>query len=121
MDLLNLIKSNKIASITGSMTAIGMLIAGIWAVDARFAKAADINQIQRQVQQTTQDVSLELQIQLNDQSIRGWQEKIDDLEDKERLTVDERKKKARWQRNVDDLKQKNQQLRQQQFELRKPR
>ena len=113
-------KSNKLSQIGGVLTFVGMIVTGIWAVDARYAKAAEVNHVQRKVEQSTQDMSLELQIRLNEQAIRTWQDRIDDLEDQPRLTEGQKNQKRRWQRQVDDLKKENEQLKRQQFELRKP-
>lgn len=112
--LVNFVKSNKLASLAGTFTVIGMLVTAIWAVDARYAKAADVGKVERGLEAN----NLQMQIQLNKQAIRSWQDKIDDVDDKTVKTPDDTRKKQRWERQIQELKDENQLLQKQQFELR---
>lgn len=114
-DIFNLLKSNKLASLAGTFTAIGLIVSGMWAVDARYAKAADVGKVERSLEAQ----NIQVQIQLNKQSIRSWQDKIDDVDDKSKPTEDDLKKKRRWERQVEELKLENKTLQEEMIQLKR--
>ena len=115
---------NKITTAASILTASLGLIAGIWAFDAHYAKAADLDAAVQTLSIGQKSLQLELRIQLNRQTLRDLQSKVDDLDDKlstvKKVDPVDLNKKKRLEQNIDDLKNEITQLQSQKFQVENP-
>ena len=116
---------NKITTAASILTASLGLIAGIWAFDAHYAKAADLDAAVQTLSIGQKSLQLELRIQLNRQTLRDLQSKVDDLDDKlstvKKVDPVDLNKKKRLEQNIDDLKNEITQLQSQKFQVENPK
>jgi hypothetical protein len=116
------VKENWIKSAAATLTAIVALFTGLWTLDSHYAKAEDLNRVERRMDANQQVSAIELQIQLNKQWMRNLQNQLDDIDartDAKVATPVDRTKRSRITRQLEDLKHDNDMLTQQKFELQR--
>jgi len=112
-------KENWLTTAGGAATAIIAIITGLWSIDEHYAKAADLSKVEQKVDANTRNMTLELQIQLNNQSARDLKGKIADIEDKEaakKADAVDAVKKQRLLRDLADIQRETNMLTRQKFE-----
>ena len=106
------------------IVAIAVVVGAIWAVPSYIATAAELRAVDDKVtilaQAKTTDkqiFNIELQTQLNKQSIRDLKGKLADVEDKPSKTNVDLVKKERLLREISEIQNENAVLQNQKFEL----
>jgi len=117
-------KENWLKTIAGAFTALVAVVTGLWSIDEHYAKAADLSKVEKKLDLGQQSMQLELQIQLNKQTQRDLQSKIEDIEAKEDVkkadSVD-KARKSRLTRQLSEIQAETNTLMNQKIQMQVPR
>lgn len=114
------VKDNWLKTVAGVIVSVATIVTALWSIDEHYAKAADLEKVEKKIDTSQKGMALELQIQLNKQSIRDLQSKVEDIEAKEDVkkadSVDQARKK-RLLRQLDEIQRETNTLTRQKYEV----
>jgi len=120
--LSDFVKENWLKTVAGVIVSVATIITALWSIDEHYAKAADLEKVEKKIDVNQKGMALELQIQLNKQSIRDLQSKVEDIEAKEDVkksdSVDQARKK-RLLRQLDEIQRETNTLTRQKYDISK--
>jgi hypothetical protein len=117
-------KENRLKTSAGAVASVVAIITGLWSIDGHYAKAEDLQKVEKKLEIGQQAMQLELNIQLNKQTQRALQMQIEDIEAKEdakKSDAVDKARKQRLERQLKELRQETQTLSNQKFQLQAPK
>lgn len=95
-------KNNVVTKITAALTMVGILGAGIWAVDGRYAKAGEVQQLRKETKEQVMDLKADT-LENRRQAIKRTVFDLERLKGQRPLSAEEQQYLQEMKDDVDSL------------------